>query len=54
MEGRRIAQMEMEIVIAKLIRSYKLEWHAPDLKFKMGITMIPEVPKGDHFKMIDV
>lgn len=50
--GKRIAQMEMEIVIAKLIRNFKIEWHGPDLRFKLNPINVPEDPV--IFKFIDV
>lgn len=32
--GRRIAQQELEVMIAKIIRNFKLDWHQPEMKFK--------------------
>jgi cytochrome P450 len=40
--GKRLANLEMEVLITRLIRDYKVEWNHPDLKFKVAIVNIPD------------
>ena len=50
--GKRLANLEIEVLVARLIRDYKLEWNLPELKFKAGVVNIPD---GDiKFKMTKV
>uniref|UniRef100_A0A182PZ57 Uncharacterized protein n=1 Tax=Anopheles epiroticus TaxID=199890 RepID=A0A182PZ57_9DIPT len=42
--GKRLAMMEMEIVIARFVRQYEVEWNNGELKMKMGIVNTPAVP----------
>lgn len=32
--GRRFAELEIEVVVSRIIREFKLEWNQPPLKFK--------------------
>uniref|UniRef100_A0A182SG32 Cytochrome P450 n=1 Tax=Anopheles maculatus TaxID=74869 RepID=A0A182SG32_9DIPT len=50
--GRRLAMMEMEIVIARFVRSYEVGWNYGKLKMKMGLINTPTVPL--HFELKDV
>ncbi|XP_052899594.1 probable cytochrome P450 12a5, mitochondrial [Anopheles moucheti] len=50
--GRRLAMMEMEIVIARFVRSYEIGWNYGKLKMKMGLINTPSIPL--HFELKDV
>lgn len=39
--GRRIAEMEMEVLLTRLIRDYKVEWNYPDMKIKSTLINLP-------------
>ncbi|KAJ8912880.1 hypothetical protein NQ315_011203 [Exocentrus adspersus] len=48
--GRRFADLEMQVLLAKLIRSYKLEYHHRPLEYKVTFMYAPD---GDlRFKMV--
>ncbi|RZF48557.1 hypothetical protein LSTR_LSTR011172 [Laodelphax striatellus] len=47
--GRRFADLEMQILLAKLVRSYKLEYHHEPLEYKVTFMYAPEGPL--RFKM---
>lgn len=50
--GKRVAEMELEVFLSRLISSYKIEWHHADLGVKATLVVIPE---GDlKFRMINV
>lgn len=50
--GKRIADMEMELVIARIVRNFKVEWHYSDFKFK---TTLVHIPVGDFkFRFVDL
>lgn len=40
--GRRFADLEMQVLLAKLIRSYKLEYHYKPLKYKVTFMYAPD------------
>ncbi|XP_067000511.2 probable cytochrome P450 301a1, mitochondrial [Anabrus simplex] len=40
--GRRFADLEMQILLAKLIRSYKLEYHHEPLEYKVTFMYAPD------------
>ncbi|XP_047121731.1 probable cytochrome P450 301a1, mitochondrial, partial [Schistocerca piceifrons] len=42
--GRRFADLEMQILLAKLIRSYKLEYHHQPLEYKVTFMYAPDGP----------
>lgn len=42
--GRRFAELEIEVLTARLVREFKLEWHHKDLKFKSITINIPDGP----------
>uniref|UniRef100_A0A182XZZ7 Uncharacterized protein n=2 Tax=Anopheles stephensi TaxID=30069 RepID=A0A182XZZ7_ANOST len=50
--GRRLAMLEMEIVIARFVRSFEVGWNHGKLKMKMGLINTPAVPL--HFELKDV
>jgi len=39
--GKRLAELEIEALIIKLIRNYKVEWHHEDMKMKGNILNVP-------------
>ncbi|XP_055838070.1 probable cytochrome P450 12b2, mitochondrial isoform X2 [Episyrphus balteatus] len=39
--GKRIAEMEMETLMTRLIRNYKISWYGDDLKYTSNIILIP-------------
>ncbi|KAJ9592119.1 hypothetical protein L9F63_001347 [Diploptera punctata] len=42
--GRRFAEAELQILLAKIFRKYKVEYHYEDFKYKICPTYIPENP----------
>lgn len=42
--GKRFAEMEMEILLSRIIRNFYIEWHHPDLKF---ISKTITFPSGE-------
>lgn len=50
--GKRLAMMEMEIVIARLVRRYEVGWNYGKLKVKMGFVTTATVPL--QFELKDV
>lgn len=50
--GRRFAELEIEILTARLVREFNLEWNRPDLKFKTYTFNLPADPL--KFKITDV
>ncbi|XP_015127001.1 probable cytochrome P450 301a1, mitochondrial [Diachasma alloeum] len=48
--GRRFADLEMQVLLAKLIRNYKLEYHYEPLKYRVTFMYAPD---GDlKFKLV--
>ncbi|XP_037921267.1 cytochrome P450 CYP12A2-like isoform X1 [Hermetia illucens] len=39
--GKRFAEMEIETLIARIIRNFQVEWHHPDLKFVFTSVYVP-------------
>ncbi|CAD7090146.1 unnamed protein product [Hermetia illucens] len=39
--GKRFAEMEIETLVARIIRNFHVEWHHPDLKFKFTSVNVP-------------
>lgn len=39
--GKRIAEMEIEVLLTRLIRDYKIEWEYPDMKIKSALVNLP-------------
>ncbi|KAL7041073.1 hypothetical protein ACKWTF_000618 [Chironomus riparius] len=50
--GKRIAELELETLVANIIRNFKIEWHYPDMKVKSTFVNIPDSEM--RFKVIDV
>lgn len=50
--GRRFAELEIEVLVSRMIREFKLEWNQPDLKYKSISINIPEGPL--KFKLTEV
>jgi len=40
--GRRLAELEIEVLVTRIIRDYKLEWHHADMKIKSVLVNIPD------------
>lgn len=38
--GRRFAELEIEILLARLVRDYQIEWYYEDLKIKSVMVNI--------------
>jgi cytochrome P450 len=51
--GRRFAELEIEVLTARIIREFKLEWHHEDLKFKSITINIPDGPLKLRMTEID-
>lgn len=50
--GRRFAELEMEVLTARLLREFKIEWNHPDLKFKSITLNLPDGPL--KFKLTEI
>lgn len=42
--GKRFAELEIEILINRILQQFKLGWHHDDLKFKCTLVNIPDGP----------
>ena len=50
--GKRLAELEMEVLITRIVRDYKIEWNYGDLKIK---SVLVNIPDGDlKFKFTEV
>jgi cytochrome P450 family 12 len=50
--GKRMANMEIEILVARVLREFKLEWNHADLKWKSVTINYPDSPL--KFKATDI
>lgn len=50
--GRRFAELEMEVLTARLVKEFKLEWHHSDMTIKSGTVNLPGSPL--RYKLIDL
>jgi cytochrome P450 family 12 len=50
--GKRLAELEVESLISRIVRNYKLEWHHEDMKTKDYFINLPISEM--KFKVIDV
>lgn len=50
--GKRFSELEIEVLTARLIREFKIEWPHPDLKFKSITLNMPDGPL--KFKLTDI
>jgi len=49
--GKRFAEMEMEVMLARLIREFTIEWHYEPIKYTNSLVLSPE---GDlKFRLIE-
>ena len=49
--GRRLTELEIEVLLARMVREFKVEWHYDDLRFQ---SLLVNVPVGDiKFRLID-
>lgn len=50
--GRRLAEMEIEVLVTRIVQNYKIEWNHPDMKIK---SVFLNLPDGDlKFKLTEV
>jgi len=50
--GKRLAELEIEALLMKLIRNYRVEWHHEDMKIKSAMVNVPD---GDlKFRMTEL
>lgn len=40
--GKRLAELEIEVLVAKIIRNFKVEWHHADINIKSLMINIPD------------
>lgn len=50
--GKRLAELEVETLVSRIIRNYKIEWHHEDMKTKDHFINLPVTEM--RFKIIDV
>jgi cytochrome P450 family 12 len=50
--GKRIAELELEVILAKTICNFNVEWNQPDIKIKGVLTNYPE--SDMKFKLTDL
>lgn len=50
--GRRLAEIEMETLVSRILRNFKLEWHHGDIKIKETLVNIPISEM--RFKVLDL
>ena len=50
--GRRFAELEIEVLVTRLVQNYKIEWNYDDMKIK---SVLVNVPDGDlKFKFTEI
>jgi cytochrome P450 len=50
--GRRFAELEVEVLTARILKSFKIEWHHEDLKTKSVTINMPDGPL--KYRLIDI
>lgn len=50
--GRRFAELEIQVLTARLLRSFRIEWHHNDLQHKSVLINVPHGPL--KFKLVEV
>ncbi|CRK88991.1 CLUMA_CG002512, isoform A [Clunio marinus] len=50
--GKRIAEMEIEVFLSRVIRNYRVEWHHEDMKVRSTLVNLPGNPL--NFRLIQV
>jgi len=48
--GRRLALMEISVMVSKIISKYDVSWDGADLEIKTDILVFPDSPLGFKFK----
>lgn len=50
--GRRFAEMEVEVLLARILRQYKVEWNYPPIRY---VNSLIQSPVGDlKFKLTEI
>lgn len=50
--GRRFAELEIEVLVTRIVQNYKIEWNHDDMKIK---SVLVNVPEGDlKFKFTEI
>ncbi|XP_077868752.1 putative cytochrome P450 301a1, mitochondrial [Saccoglossus kowalevskii] len=47
--GRRIAEKQLQIVISKLVRNFKIEWHHGEMGMTFCVLHKPNMPARFNF-----
>ncbi|XP_026478509.1 cytochrome P450 12b1, mitochondrial-like [Ctenocephalides felis] len=42
--GRRFAELEMEVLVTRLITNYQIDWNGPDMQYKSSLILGPTGP----------
>ena len=50
--GRRFAQLELEVVVSRIIRQFLVEWNNPPMEYRLAIINIPKSEL--KFKLTDL
>lgn len=50
--GRRFAELEMEVLITRMITNYQINWKGPDMKYKSTLITGPIGPFG--FQLVPI
>ena len=50
--GRRMAEMEIEILLTRLLSEFKLEWQGGEIKWSSTTINVPSSPL--RFKVLDL
>jgi cytochrome P450 len=50
--GRRFAELEIEVLVSRIVLDYKIEWNHEDMKIK---SVLVNIPDGDlKFKFTEI
>lgn len=50
--GKRLAELEIEILVSRIVRNFNIQWQYPDMRVKSVLVNIPE---GDlKFKFTEI
>lgn len=50
--GRRFAELEVEVLTARILKNFKLEWHHKDMQVKSVTINMPDGPL--KYRLIDI